>query len=116
MGDRDLTQFPLDDNGDVLWRMASHGDKLQQPRDVDFSVIFPGERQAEAFRVFTSSLCWKPKPLLVVALMTAGDHSSSPNYSIKGDHNRTDYGPLISGVRHRCDYAGFPKTLSGLRY
>jgi hypothetical protein len=52
MVDRDLTQFPLDDNGEVLWRMASHGDKLHLPRDMDFSVVFPSEHQAEASRVF----------------------------------------------------------------
>ena len=52
---RDLTQFPLDDNGDVLWRMASHGDNLDVPRDIDFSVVFPTEQHAEAFREFMES-------------------------------------------------------------
>lgn len=55
MVDRDLTKFPLDDNGDVLWRMASHGDNLDLPRDINFSVVFPRERRAEAFRKFMES-------------------------------------------------------------
>ena len=59
MVDRDLTQFPLDDNGDVLWRMASHEDKLYLPRDIDFSVVFPSEHQAEAFRVFMDGRGYK---------------------------------------------------------
>ena len=49
MKDRDLSQFPLDDNGDVLWRMASDGDNLSAPRDIDFSVVFAAEPAAQAF-------------------------------------------------------------------
>ena len=55
MVDRDLTKFPLDDNGEVLWRMASHGDNLDLPRDIDFSGVFPREQRAEAFRTFMES-------------------------------------------------------------
>ena len=33
--------------------------------------------------------------------MTAGAHSSSPNYSFKRNRNRTDCGPLNSGVRRK---------------
>ena len=43
MKDRDLSQFPLDDNGDVLWQMASDGDNLSAPRDMDFSVVFAAD-------------------------------------------------------------------------
>lgn len=41
--------FPDDENGDVLRRMATGGDDLTQPRDLDFSVVFPREDLARAF-------------------------------------------------------------------
>ncbi len=49
--DRDPQQFPDDDNGDTLWRMAKEGDNLSIPREVDFSVIFPSEESALQFAV-----------------------------------------------------------------
>ena len=52
MKDRDLSQFPLDDNGNVLWQMASDGDNLSAPRDMDFSVVFAAEAAAQAFRTY----------------------------------------------------------------
>lgn len=47
----DNEQFPDDENGDVLWRMASNGDNLSKSREVDFSVIFPTEDAALKFAV-----------------------------------------------------------------
>jgi hypothetical protein len=41
--------FPDDENGDVLRRMASHGDNLDVPRNVDFEHIFPSVEAALAF-------------------------------------------------------------------
>lgn len=41
--------FPDDENGDVLRRLQRDGDDLTQPRDIDFTVIFPGQFEAEAF-------------------------------------------------------------------
>jgi len=32
--------FPADENGDVLRRMAEHGDNLSVARDIDFIVVF----------------------------------------------------------------------------
>ncbi|ESQ92352.1 ribonuclease E inhibitor RraB [Asticcacaulis benevestitus] len=41
--------FPNDENGDVLRRMQAAGDDLSQPRDIDFSLLFPDEGTAETF-------------------------------------------------------------------
>jgi len=49
--ERNLIQFPDDENGDVLRRMQEHGDDLSIPREVDFSVIFPSEDSALQFAV-----------------------------------------------------------------
>ena len=40
-------EFPGDENGDVLRRMRDSGDDLSKPRDIDFTVVLPGETQAE---------------------------------------------------------------------
>lgn len=48
---RDLAQFPNNENGDVLWRMAKNGDNLAKAREIDFSVIFPTEDAALEFAV-----------------------------------------------------------------
>lgn len=48
---RNFDQFPDDENGDVLWGMASRGDKLQVAREVNFSVVFPSEDAALKFAV-----------------------------------------------------------------
>ena len=40
---------PDDDNGDVLRRMESKGDSLTQPRNIDFTVVFPEQVSAEKF-------------------------------------------------------------------
>jgi hypothetical protein len=49
---RDLTVFPDDDNGDVLWRMQQNGDNLSTPREIDFSIIFPTEDEVLAFAIY----------------------------------------------------------------
>jgi hypothetical protein len=48
---RNFEEFPDDENGDVLWRMAQEGDDLSLPREVNFSVIFPTEEAALKFAV-----------------------------------------------------------------
>jgi hypothetical protein len=48
---RDYSLFPDDENGDVLWGMASRGDKLDIPREINFSVVFPSEDEAMEFAV-----------------------------------------------------------------
>lgn len=45
------TDFPDDDNGDVLRQMAEQGDDLSVPREIDFSVIFPTEDAALKFAI-----------------------------------------------------------------
>ena len=40
-------EYPNDENGDVLRRMAAHGDDLSKPRDVDFEHVLPSRRAAE---------------------------------------------------------------------
>ena len=48
---RDYKEFPDDDNGNVLWHFRSKGDALTEPREIDFSVIFPSEEAALEFAV-----------------------------------------------------------------
>lgn len=43
------SQFPQDENGDVLRRMAENGDNQNIPRNIDFQVILPSEEAAENF-------------------------------------------------------------------
>lgn len=38
-----------EENEEVLRRMRAEGDDLTQPRDVDFTVVFPDELSAHAF-------------------------------------------------------------------
>ncbi|QNA87313.1 ribonuclease E inhibitor RraB [Massilia sp. Dwa41.01b] len=47
--ERDFLQFPDDENGNVLWNMRHDGDDLAKAREVDFSVIFPEEKDALRF-------------------------------------------------------------------
>lgn len=47
----DSTDFPDDENGDVLRQMAEQGDDLSVPREIDFSVIFPTEDAALKFAI-----------------------------------------------------------------
>jgi hypothetical protein len=48
---RNYSQFPDDENGNILWDMQQEGDNLEIPREVDFSVIFPTEEAAIKFAV-----------------------------------------------------------------
>ena len=48
---RDLSVFPEDENGNVLFDMAADGDNLEEPREIDFSVIFPSEDSAIQFAI-----------------------------------------------------------------
>jgi hypothetical protein len=48
--------FPDDDNGDVLRRMAANGDDLTQPRNIDFTVVFPDEASAHSLAAHFRSL------------------------------------------------------------
>jgi hypothetical protein len=48
---RNYSEFPDDDNGDVLWKMHQEGDDLRVRREVDFSVIFPTEEAALEFAI-----------------------------------------------------------------
>ena len=42
-----IETFPDDENGDVLRQMQESGDDLSRPREIDFSVVFPGELEAQ---------------------------------------------------------------------
>ena len=46
---RDLTLYPSDLIGDTLWQMQQAGDDLEQPREVEFSVLFPSQTLALQF-------------------------------------------------------------------
>jgi hypothetical protein len=60
----ETASFPDDENGDVLRRMASHGEDLGAPRNVDFEHIFTSVEAALEFiaqvvnRTDTVSLNW----------------------------------------------------------
>lgn len=43
------TDFPDDENGQVLRQMVEQGDNLSVPREIDFAVIFPTEDAALKF-------------------------------------------------------------------
>lgn len=45
---RDWQRFPQDPNGDVLFRIWQQGDDLEQPRVVDFSIVFQTREDADA--------------------------------------------------------------------
>ena len=44
-----MSDFPDDENGDVLREMLADGDDLGLPRDIDFAVVFDREQDAAAF-------------------------------------------------------------------
>jgi len=46
---RDYKQFPKNDTGEVLWQLRTDGDALAEPREIDFSVIFPSKEAASEF-------------------------------------------------------------------
>ena len=48
---RDYTEFPKDDNGEVLWQLRCEGDALTESRELDFTVILPSEEAATEFAV-----------------------------------------------------------------
>ena len=48
---RDYKEFPDDDNGNVLWHFRTKGDALTEPREIDFTIIFPTEEAAVEFAV-----------------------------------------------------------------
>lgn len=48
-GTAPAAEFPDDENGDVLRRMAQLGDDLSKPRDVDYFFVFPDEKRAAEF-------------------------------------------------------------------
>lgn len=49
---RDFEQFPDDDNGNVLWQMAEDGNDLSLPYEVEYSIIFAEQQQAEQCALF----------------------------------------------------------------
>jgi regulator of RNase E activity RraB len=44
---RDYNQFPDDENGNVLWQMHQDGDDLQEAHEIEFSIVFADEEQAD---------------------------------------------------------------------
>jgi Regulator of ribonuclease activity B len=44
-----IEMIPNDENGDVLRKMLESGDDLARPREIDFTVVMPGEAAARAF-------------------------------------------------------------------
>ncbi len=51
-----LESFPNDENGDVLRRMARHGDDLSQARAIEFAHVFADKKAAELFAAEASGL------------------------------------------------------------
>lgn len=46
---RNYKHFPEDDNGEILWKLRCNGDALTDPREIDFSAVFPSRKQAQEF-------------------------------------------------------------------
>ncbi|MFW1753949.1 ribonuclease E inhibitor RraB [Acinetobacter wanghuae] len=44
---RDYEQFPEDENGEVLWQMHKDGDDLTEPHEIEFSIAFTTEENAD---------------------------------------------------------------------
>lgn len=44
---RDYEQFPDDDNGNVLWQMVEDGDDLTELHEIEFSIAFQEQQNAE---------------------------------------------------------------------
>ena len=44
---RDYNQFPDDENGNVLWQMHQDGDDLREAHEIEFSLVFSDEEQAD---------------------------------------------------------------------
>lgn len=44
---RDYEQFPDDDNGNVLWQMVEDGDDLTELHEIEFSIAFQDQQNAE---------------------------------------------------------------------
>jgi len=44
---RDYQQFPDDDNGNVLWQMHNDGDDLTAAHEIEYSIAFQQEEQAD---------------------------------------------------------------------
>lgn len=53
---RDLSLFPGDENGDVLWQMQKRGDNLSKKRAINFAFLFPTEQNAKAFQLRAEAL------------------------------------------------------------
>lgn len=49
--ERDLTIFPQDDNGEVLWRISQRGIDLTEDREIDFAVVFRTKESALKFGI-----------------------------------------------------------------
>ena len=44
---RNFEQFPDDDNGNVLWQMQQDGDDLTEAHEIEYSIAFSTQEQAE---------------------------------------------------------------------
>lgn len=44
---RNYELYPDDDNGNVLWQMHTDGDDLTEPHEIEYSIAFKSEEQAD---------------------------------------------------------------------
>ena len=63
---RDYELYPDDDNGNVLWQMAEDGDDLSEPHEIEYSIAFQEQSQAEKCALYLlqeeqKSLCLSMK-------------------------------------------------------
>lgn len=49
---RDYEQFPDDDNGNVLWQMTQDGDDLSEAHEIEYSIAFNNQTQAQQCALF----------------------------------------------------------------
>ena len=49
---RDFKLYPDDDNGNVLWQMHQDGDDLTEAHEIEYSIAFTSQEQAEKCALF----------------------------------------------------------------
>ncbi len=49
---RDFTQYPDDDNGNVLWQMHQDGDDLTVAHEIEYSIAFQKEENADQCAIY----------------------------------------------------------------
>jgi Regulator of ribonuclease activity B len=103
-----MLDFPDDENGDVLRRMAASGDDLSKPRQIDFTVAVPGESEAatlaERYRRQGYDVSFKRSDVVpdlpwdvVVRKFMLPDHSAITSFELELEDAATPFGGRNDG-------------------